>query len=100
MYDPTIARWMSVDPLAEKYYPVGPYVYCAGNPVVFVDPQGDTVRVYVETERFGHAWISVGEESDMIVFSYGRYDGTNKGCLLSNGPRVLLKLTGEDATDY
>ena len=23
MYDPVIARWMSVDSLAEKYYPMG-----------------------------------------------------------------------------
>ena len=44
MYDPTIARWMSVDPLAEKYYPVGPYIYCAGNPVRFIDPDGKIIR--------------------------------------------------------
>ena len=40
MYDPTIVRWMSTDPMAEKYYPVGPYVYCAGNPVNLIDPSG------------------------------------------------------------
>lgn len=45
MYDPTIVRWMSVDPMADKYYPIGPYVYCAGNPVNVIDPQGDTIRV-------------------------------------------------------
>ncbi len=45
MYDPVIARWMSVDPLAEKYYPMGGYNYCAGNPICIVDPQGDTINV-------------------------------------------------------
>ena len=45
MYDPTIARWMSVDPLAEKYYPVGQYVYCAGNPVNLLDTDGQIVRL-------------------------------------------------------
>ena len=40
MYDPVIARWMSVDPMAEKYYPLSPYGYCAGNPVNVVDPNG------------------------------------------------------------
>ncbi len=43
MYDPTIVRWMSTDPLAEKYYPVGPYVYCAGNPVNVIDIDGGMV---------------------------------------------------------
>ena len=37
--DPVISS--SVDPLAENYYNVSPYVYCAGNPVMFVDPDGE-----------------------------------------------------------
>ncbi len=32
--------WTSVDPLCEKYYSVSPYVYCKGNPVGIVDPDG------------------------------------------------------------
>ena len=39
-YDPAIARWNAVDPLAEKYYPVTPYAFCSGNPVNFVDADG------------------------------------------------------------
>ena len=41
MYDPVIARWMAVDPMAEEYYPMTPYGYCAGNPIVLVDPFGE-----------------------------------------------------------
>lgn len=29
-----------MDPLAEKFYSVSPYAYCNGNPVIFVDPDG------------------------------------------------------------
>jgi len=29
-----------VDPLAEKHYNISPYVYCAGNPVNLIDPDG------------------------------------------------------------
>ncbi|MBQ6286595.1 MAG: hypothetical protein IJK73_02935 [Bacteroidales bacterium] len=43
MYDPIIARWMSVDPMAEKYYPMSPYGYCAGNPINILDPNGSDV---------------------------------------------------------
>ncbi len=40
MYAPAIGRFMTMDPLAEKYYSVSPYVYCMSNPVRFVDPTG------------------------------------------------------------
>ena len=31
-YDPRIARWTVPDPMAEKYYGVNAYSYCAGDP--------------------------------------------------------------------
>ena len=39
-YNPVTARWDRVDPLAEKYYDISPYAYCANNPLMFVDPTG------------------------------------------------------------
>lgn len=38
-----------MDPMAEKYYGVSPYAYCAGNPVNRVDPSGKTIRIYYHT---------------------------------------------------
>ena len=35
-----VPMWTSVDPLAEKYYNVSPYAYCAGDPVNAIDPDG------------------------------------------------------------
>jgi len=35
---------LSVDPLAEKYPNMGGYVYCANNPVRFVDPDGKEIK--------------------------------------------------------
>ena len=40
MYDPLTSSWLAPDPLAHKYTSLSPYVYCAGNPVSFVDPDG------------------------------------------------------------
>ncbi|WP_320935877.1 RHS repeat-associated core domain-containing protein, partial [Bacteroides nordii] len=34
-------RFISMDPLAEKYYSWSPYAYCMGNPVRFIDPDGN-----------------------------------------------------------
>ena len=32
--------WSAMDPMAEKYYSISPYAYCAGNPIRLVDPNG------------------------------------------------------------
>ena len=40
MYDPERMRWLTQDPLMEKYYSIGQYNYCAGNPVKFMDKDG------------------------------------------------------------
>ena len=39
-YTGWIGRWISTDPLKEKYLNLSPYNYCANNPVMFVDPDG------------------------------------------------------------
>ena len=39
-YDPRIARWTVPDPMAEKYYGVNAYGYCAGDPVNRIDLYG------------------------------------------------------------
>jgi hypothetical protein len=38
--------WYSVDPLAHKYPNYSPYVYCMGNPVKYVDPDGREVVIW------------------------------------------------------
>ena len=41
MYDFAVGRWLSPDPLAEKYYWISPYVFCGNNPVRYIDPTGE-----------------------------------------------------------
>lgn len=50
MYDPTIARWTSQDPLAEKYLSWSPYVYCIGDPANYFDPDGNVIYVQGSTD--------------------------------------------------
>jgi RHS repeat-associated protein len=39
-YTPEISVWLSVDPMSDKYPGTSPFMYCAGNPVILVDPDG------------------------------------------------------------
>ena len=104
-YDAALGRFTTNDRFAEKYYSMSPYQYGANSPVVNIDVNGDSIRICTEAQSFGHTWISVGEGSNMTVYSYGRYNGTNKGPdrssnSLGNGSGVLLKLMGDEAKAY
>ena len=41
-----VPRWTTQDPLAEKYYSISPYAYCAGDPVNLVDKKGMFIGKY------------------------------------------------------
>ena len=41
--NPMASLWYGVDPLAEKYNSIGGYVYCIGNPIRLVDPDGKKI---------------------------------------------------------
>ena len=56
MYYAPIMRTTTMDPLAEKYYHISPYAWCANNPIMFVDPDG---RVVIDIQ--GHLVREVPE---------------------------------------
>jgi len=43
--------WTAVDPLAEKYYSISPYAYCAGNPVNRIDPDGRSGEAVIDKKN-------------------------------------------------
>jgi RHS repeat-associated protein len=50
-YDPNVSVWLSVDPMADKYPSMSAYMYCAGNPVMLVDPDGQKIKIYYYNKR-------------------------------------------------
>ena len=68
-YDPFTCRWTTQDPLAEKYYSLSPYNYCANNPVNLVDPEG-VAPIYDEYGMF-MGTDDEGLQGDYIVMASG-----------------------------
>ena len=52
LYDPRSAAWLSQDPMAEKYYYISPYAYCAGDPLNLVDPEGTDWLFQNESQQY------------------------------------------------
>ena len=42
--NPVTSLWYGVDTLAEKYPSIGGYVYCVGNPIKHINPDGKAVK--------------------------------------------------------
>ena len=87
-YDPFTARWTTHDPMAAKYVSMSPYSYCAGNPVSFVDPNGQDA-IYIVYPDYkangipftGHAGVLLIDNKTGYTkyYEYGRYYGDKKG---------------------
>ncbi len=58
-YDARIGRWLSVDPLADKFISVSPYNYGLNNPNVLVDSDGRDILVAIS----GWGNISAGSKA-------------------------------------
>lgn len=56
-----ILKWLSVDPLSDKYPSISPYAYCNWNPVKFVDPDGKDIYRY---SRIKHKFIKMKDTND------------------------------------
>ena len=69
MYDQSLGRWFTTDPLSEKYYGLSPYVYCGNNPLRYVDPDGKK-----------------------IVDAKGNVIYTHKGGWIKNAPKDAMRL--------
>ncbi|MBE6266224.1 MAG: hypothetical protein E7102_07125 [Prevotella ruminicola] len=96
-HDPILARWDRIDPLAEKYYSVSPYAYCANNPIKYIDINGDSIfcdiPTIVDGEVTGYTRYSYGKYGD--TYGFGRngelYQGNNKTiCAISDALNRLL----------
>jgi RHS repeat-associated protein len=127
-YDARIARWQTLDPLCEKYYSISPYVYCANNPILYVDPDGcdivirgksntritfttDLIDINVNASILGINWggnyvfkgddlLSAALDIAGLIDPTGIADISNASLQASNGDLVGAFISGISAIPY
>ena len=72
-YYPALMRTTTQDPLAEKYYDISPYAWCANNPVNLVDPDGKDVFFINSRGRI----IKTEEDKDQDKIYLPKYENDN-----------------------
>ncbi len=103
-YDPVLARWHAVDPLAEKYPDISPYVYCNNNAVNAIDPDGrkivivgdrqQRISVLGQLQKLTNDKLGVRRSDGMvIILSRGTRNRDKK---LVNGTRLVSELINHE----
>ena len=100
-YDSRLSMWYGVDALAEKYPNMSPYNYCVGNPVKFVDPDGNKNKGFKIVN--GNVTITKSASKDAIKI-YNTMSKTTIGLKAFKSMILVptkIKIVVEDSdTDY
>ena len=65
IYDSRFGRWMSTDPLQQKYPDLSPSNLCVNNPILFIDRDGKKIIIYYTVENNNPQEYIVGETKDV-----------------------------------
>jgi RHS repeat-associated protein len=89
LYNPAIAKFLSVDPLAKKYPFFTPYQFASNTPVQAIDLDGAEASVRVANKEFGASLVLIGNQERGIKL-YGSVAGiaANNGLGTEGGLRL------------
>ena len=95
VYDPALGRFTQPDPLAWDTPEISPYVYCAANPIRYVDPSGKVVQFADGVlDMLGDSFMQLMEESTIFKTIYNSLDKSDIVYYVDVGP------TPKNATAY
>ena len=94
-YDPMLPQTTTQDPLAEKYFSISPYTWCAGNPFMLVDPDGKEIINLLDPQNDKQLYMSANNydnDGAIHIFSHGNMKGL---LIYDNGETTFI----ENASD-
>ena len=74
--NPRTSLWYGVDPMAEKYPNVGGYIYCVGNPVKLIDPNGEDIEVVQNKDKtYTVTGGTLNKDNNIYIMQDGKRTG-------------------------
>ena len=101
MYDPTIGRTPTQDPMAEKYYSKSPYLWCAANPITFTDPIGKEILLSGTSANVALQQIQKSVGSEILLSLTNNtlsYLIVKEGKLSKNAKRIISMIDDGNIT--
>ena len=101
-YEPDGVTWMQQDPLMHKYYPIGQYAYCAGNPVKYIDQDGKFIGTVIGTvvggakgaydayKSGGNIWAGLGEGAVSGLITGAAIDAAVAATIATGGGALVV----------
>jgi RHS repeat-associated protein len=86
-YYAAMGRFTTLDPMAEKYYSISPYAYCAGNPLKYTDPTGmlygdyyneDIKKIGTDGNKDGKKYIVIDKNEANKIKKTDKAGGTTQ----------------------
>lgn len=104
-YDPTIARWNGMDPMAEKYPSMTTFNYCNNNPISIIDVDGqqsvvpdDNKDRSSKNKQNISMTVSAAEERQILPEISSVIVITNSTISLKSGKKALVNVDFKEIT--
>jgi RHS repeat-associated protein len=100
-YDSELSIWLSVDPMSDKYPSLTPYNYCAGNPMILVDPNGEDIWTIQEDGTINRQTDKKIDRIDVIDKDGNTIKGTESKYGTIKQHTTTINVSGKDTKiDY
>ena len=87
-YDSRLGRWLSLDAYATEYPSLSDYVFVANSPIIFIDPDGNKIKVVIQKGFLGIGRKMVNVNLDKTINKI-TFDDIDKSKLSSKAKQRL-----------